>query len=273
MPSRIIAAFLLLLAILLGYLTYEYGESYTIGLVLSVILLVLAYVFAPQINWWWWMRNPPDLPRSLHPPIERTPFYQRLSEADQRIFRRRVFLFGQAQIFRPQAIKEVTADVKTAISAAAVQVNFHRLEFLYPDYENIIVYLHPFPSPQFPDHMHASEVFEDEHGNGLIFSVEHVLRSFLEPESYYNVCIHEYARLLIKTSPETKFPAITEAYWPTLEQISGFSHEKLLEYIGLDEIDPQLVAIHHYLVFRERFEVNLPEVTIELDKIFRNTVH
>lgn len=269
MPSRILAVPLLLLAFWFGYLTYEYGEHYAYGLVLVVVLVVLSYVFAPQINWWWWMRYPPDLPKSLHMPVERTPFYQRLSKTDQRIFRRRVFLFSQAQIFRPQAIKEVTQDVKTAISTAAVQVNFHRLSFLYPDFENIIVYLHPFPSPRYPDHMHASEVFEDEHGNGLIFSVEHVLRSFLEPASYYNVAIHEYAHLLIKTSPEVKFPEINEDYFPALEQISGFEHQKLLEYIGLDEIDPRLVAIHHYLVFRERFEAILPELAIDLDAIFR----
>lgn len=269
MPSRIIAAPLLLLAILFGYLTYEYGEHYAYGLVFVVVLLVLSYVFAPQFNWWWWMHYPPDLPKSLHLPIERTPFYQRLSEADQRIFRRRVFLFSQAQIFRPQAIKEVTEDVKTAIATAAVQVNFHRQDFLYPDYENIIVYLHPFPSPRYPDHMHASEVFEDEHGNGLIFSVEHILRSFLEPASYYNVGIHEYAYLLIKTSPEVEFPDIGKEHLAALERISGFNHEKLLEYIGLEEIDLQQVTIHHYLVFRERFAVILPDLLEHLDAIFR----
>lgn len=269
MPSRFLISVSLLLAVLFGYLTYEFGETYTIGLMICVILLVLAFVFSPQINWWWWMRYPPDLPKSLHAPVERTPFYQRLSAEDQQIFRRRVFLFSQAQIFHPQAIKEVTEDVKAAIATGAVQVNFHRLNFLYPDYENIIVYLHPFPSPQFPDHLHASEVFEHEHNNGLIFSIEHVLRSFLEPASYYNVCIHEYARLLIRTSPDVQFPNITESHWPALEQISGFPHEKLLEYIGLDEIDPLLVTIHHYLVFRERFETILPEIAIELDQIFR----
>jgi hypothetical protein len=120
--------------------------------------------------------------------------------------------------------------------------------------------------------MHASEVFEDEHGNGLIFSVEHVLRSFLEPESYYNVCIHEYIYLLIKTNPDTVFPAIDDTYWPALEQISGFSQEKLLEYIGLDEIDPLQVTIHHYLVFRERFETVLPDVLAQLDDVFRRAV-
>ncbi|WP_170110581.1 zinc-dependent peptidase [Flavilitoribacter nigricans] len=269
MPSRIIAVPLMLLAGLFGYLTYEYGEHYTYGLVLAVVFLVLDFVFAPQINWWWWMRFPPDLPKSLHLPVEQTPFYQRLSEEDQRIFRRRVFLFSQAQIFRPQAIKEVTEDVKTAISTAAIQVNFHRLNFLYPDYENIIVYLHPFPSPQHPDHMHASELFEDEHGNGLIFSIEHVLRSFLEPAAYYNVCIHEYALLLVKTSPEVQFPEVGEEHWPALEQISGFTREKLLEYIGLEEMDPLLVAIHHYLVFRERFDSVLPDLAEALDAIFR----
>lgn len=268
MPSRILSGPLLLIAILFGYLAYEYDEQYTIGLILAVLLLVLTYVFAPQINWWWWMRHPPDLPKSLHPPLEHTPFYQRLSEADQRIFRRRVFLFNQAQSFRPQAIKEVTDDVKTAISTAAVQVNFHRLNFLYPDYENIIVYLHPFPSPQYPDDLHASEVFEDEHGNGLIFSIEHVLRSFLEPLVYYNVCVHEYARLLVKTSNDEQYPEIGEEFWSQLERISGFSYEKLAEYMGLPAIDPLLVAIHHYLVFRERFVLIAPEIAEVFDRIF-----
>lgn len=272
MPSRVLAGPLLLIALFFGYLAYEYNESFSIGMIIAVMLLVLSYVFAPQLNWWWWMRYPPDLPKSLHPLLEKTPFYQRLSESDRRIFRQRVFLFNHSQVFRPQAVKEITDDVKTAISTAAVQVNFHRLNFLYPDYENIIVYLHPFPSPQFPDHMHASEVFEDEHGNGLIFSIEHVMRSFLEPHAYYNVCIHEYVKLLIKTSPEVNFPEVTEGIWPRLERVSGFSHEKLIEYIGLEEIDPLQVAITHYLVFRERFEEQLPDVALVLDQIFLKPV-
>lgn len=271
MPARILAALAMLVAGWFGYLTYEYGEQYTYGLILAVVLVVLSYVFAPQINWWWWMRYPPDLPRSLHAPVERTPFYQRLSEADRQIFRRRVFLFSQAQVFRPQALEKITDDVKTAIAVGAVQVSFHQLNFLYPDYENIIVYKHPFPSPQYPDHMHASEVFEDEHANGLIFSIEHVLRSFLEPHAYYNVCIHEYVLLLIKTSPEIDFPELDEDIWPALERISGFAHDKLLEYIGLDEIDLLQVTIHHYLVFREKFFAVLPEVTAALDRIFRKS--
>ena len=269
MPARVLSGPLLLFAVLFGYLTYEFGEQYAYGLIILVMLLVLTFVFAPQINWWWWMRNPPDLPKSLHPPLNQTPFYQRLSETNRRIFRQRVFLFNQAQKFMGQkGIDKITDDIKTAISTGAVQVNFHKLNFLYPDYQNIIIYAHPFPSPKYPAHMHASEVFEDEHGNGLIFSIEHVMRSFLEPNAYYNVCIHEYARLLIQNSVSGRFPKVEEQHWPLLEKVSGFPHNKLLEYMGLDELDPLQVAINYYLVFRERFQAVLPELTVKMDRAF-----
>jgi hypothetical protein len=267
MPSGILAGVCILLSAGFGYLTYDLGEQYAPGLIVFLLLAVLCYVYGPQINWWWWTRHPPDLPKSLHPPLENTPFYQRLTEEGQRLFRKRVFLFNQAQRWMPQAMDKITEDIKTAISAGAVQVNFHRLNFLYPDYENIVVYAHPFPSPQYPNHMHASEVFEDEHGNGLIFSVEHVMRSFIEPQLYYNVSIHEYADLLIRTS-NINFPAVSNDIWPALEQISGFSHERLLEFIGLDELDPLQVSITHYLVFLERFRMILPDLAAELDEIF-----
>lgn len=267
MPSGVLAGICLLLSLIFGYLTYDFGEQYAPGLIVFLLLAVLCYVYGPQINWWWWTRRPPDLPKSLHPPLENTPFYQRLTKEGQRLFRQRVFLFNQAQRWMPQAMDKITEDVKTAISCGAVQVNFHRLNFLYPDYENIIVYAHPFPSPQYPNHIHASEVFDDKHGNGLIFSVEHVMRSFIEPYQFYNVSIHEYAYLLIKTSGN-RFPTVNNDSWPALEQISGFSHERLLEYIGLDTLDPLQVAISHYLVFKERFHQVLPELAAEFEAIF-----
>lgn len=268
MPSRRLAVPFALLAALFIYLAYEIDEAYTIGIVITVLILVLFYVFAPQINWWYWQRHPPELPPSLRALVERTPFYQRLTEADKAVFRQRVYLFNHSNVFMPQAIKEVTDDIKTAISTAAVQVTMHRETFRFPEYETIIVYAHPFPSPRFPDHLHASEVFDDEHGNGLIFSVEHVMRSFLQPQQYYNVGLHEYAQLLIKTSPEYHFPRLDEVHWPVLEKISGFPHQKLLEYIGLDEIDILPVAIAHYFVFPARFQQQLPEVFAELEGIF-----
>ena len=267
MPSGILAGICLLAATFFGYLTYDLGEQYAPGLIVFLLLAVLCYVYGPQINWWWWTRQPPDLPKSLHPPLERTPFYQRLTGDGKRLFRKRVFLFNQAQRWMPQAMEKVTEDVKTAISTGAVQVNFHRLNFFFPDYENIIVYAHPFPSPQYPNHLHASEVFDDEYGNGLIFSVEHVMRSFIEPQHYYNVAIHEYARLLINTS-ETSFPTVSDDIWPSLEAISGFSHEKLLHYIGLDSLDSLQVSITLYLVFTERFKMVLPQLGADLEQIF-----
>lgn len=268
MPARTLMSLLLLSSILFGYLAYEYDEGYTYVLIILVVLLVMVYVFSPQLNWWWWMRHPPDLRRSLHLPLERTPFYQRLSDTGRRIFRQRVYLFNEGQVFRPQALKEVTEDIKTAISTAAMQVNFHRRNFLYPDYENVIVYAHPFPSPQYPDHLHASEIFEDEHGNGLIFSVEHVLRPFLEPYTYFNAALYEYARLLVRTSPANSFPVLPEDIWPVLERISGFPYERLLVYMGLDELDPLGVAIAHYHVFREQFVAVAPELAAQFDHLF-----
>jgi len=190
------------------------------------------------------MRNPPDLPVDLAPLLDRFDLYRRLDLAGKREFRRRTFMLKEGTHIHGQG--------------------FHRDDFLIGDFENVIFYRHYFPSPVH-DELHASELHEDD--GAIIWTLNVFLQSVVEPLKYLHLGLYEYARALyhVEHGLRGRLEAFTLNY-ADVEKISGFSEEKLKEFIGLPELD--LLAITHVLYFthRERMEVLFPELIREMDR-------
>ena len=134
----------------------------------------------PQIDWWWYERYPPDVDAPVKKMLDKmNPFYNRLNETEKKKFRNRLQLFVTATNFMPKGWEKIPEDAKYAIAANAIQLNFHKEEFLFPQYENIVVYPSPFPSPQYPEHFHPSEVFRKD--GVMLFSAEQIIWGLLNP--------------------------------------------------------------------------------------------
>lgn len=163
MPTRILAIPFVLLLALMFYLSLTVDERFSILIIFASVMLVILFVFSPQIDWWWYSRRPPELDASFRQLLrQRYPFYMGLSPEDKLKFRQRVALFRLAKDFMPQGMEEVPEDVQWFAALSGVHLTFGWEEYLLPQYEKIIVYPHPFPSPQYPDRFHASEVFPED---------------------------------------------------------------------------------------------------------------
>lgn len=232
-----------------------------------VILTALCYIFAPQINWRFYLKKPPVMEFGLRHVLEsKVEFYQEMHPFIRKKFRNRVMLFIEAVDFKVQVSDEFPSDMKICIAASAVQLLMGRGDYFFKKFENIILYPHPFPSPQFPEHWHNSEVFEED--GVVLFAAQPLLLGFLTPKKYYNIALHEYAKVYQITYPDLNYPDLEESAWERLAQISGFTKEIITKTIGLPDISLFAVATVHFFVFPKEIAAAWPELAIQMEAIF-----
>lgn len=270
MPARTLSIPFLIGALVFLYLTWEVDTGYSIYIVPFVIIMALIYVLSPQINWWWYQRRPPELRPKIRLLIERhLPYYQQLVESEKGRFRKRAALYMEANDFMPRGMESVPEDLRAIAAACAVQITFGRKDFLLPRFEHIIFYPHPFPSPQYPENFHSSEIYEED--GVIIFSAEQLLPGFLQPFQYYNIGLHEYARAFVRSYPEIDFPKLPEDIWQKLQQASGFSQAAIERWINLKPIPAQPVSIALFFTFPRQFHAVLPELYEQYARIFNQS--
>lgn len=269
MFAKLIAAPFVILALLFLYLAWEVDSDYAPYMVPFLVLSALVFVLGPQINWWWYTRHPPVMDEKLTILLERfNGFYQNLPAADKKRFRDRIGLFQMGTDWTPVGFPEDTMspDLQMALAAPAVMLGFRKPEVLFGKFEKVIVYPLPFPSPEYAFE-HASELYVED--ACLLFSSEQVMQAFIEPHRLYNVALHEYARVFVLCYPNEPYPAFEDDnVWEKLQTVSGMSRQFVENVIGLSDVEALPVAIHHFFIFRERFEAVFPGETANFRQIF-----
>ena len=240
------------------------GVSADVLIIGPLLAAAAVYTLSPQIRWWHWLRNPPDLPLDLAPLLDRFDLYRRLGLEGKREFRRRTFMLKEGSDIQGRAIEQFPEDVKIMVAASAATISFYRDDFLIGDFENIIFYRHYFPSPGY-DVLHCSELHEED--GVIIWTLNVFLQSVVEPKKYLQLGLYEYARALyiVEQGLREKLSSETLTY-AQIERVSGFTEEKLKQFIGLEDLDT--VAITHVLFFTHREELLAlyPEVIARFDQ-------
>ena len=251
------------------YLSWKVDSSYAPWMVPFVVLGAVIYVLSPQINWWWYSRRPPELSPKLRLLLERfSGFYQGLDAAGQKRFRDRVVLYRMGTEWMPTGWPDgvMGPDVELAVVAQAAMLTFQREVFIFSKFEKVIVYPMPFPSPEYP-FAHASELYAPD--GCLLLSAEQVMAAFADPQRWYNVALHEYARVFMLSYPDMPYPELeSEDIWMKLERVSNLSRQKVESVVGLAGVEALPVAIHHYFIFPKPFRDLLPEIAGQFDRIF-----
>lgn len=263
---RLLAFPFMLAIIVLLYLAWEVDSNYAIYILPPILILAVGYIFSPQIEWWRAKKHPPQLDQGLLILLEQhSTFYQSLSEVERKKFRHRVALYIMAKEFHGKSMENVPEDIKGVIAINAVHLTFYHEDFLFDKFENIIVYPHPFPSPQYLEHWHTSEIYEED--GAILFSAEHLMPSYLQPQKFYNIGLHEFARVLMVSYPRLNYPIVDEHLWQKVENISGWSQEYISAWIGLPDIDLRAVLFVVHLSFPTTFRQELPAIHEQLRSI------
>jgi Mlc titration factor MtfA (ptsG expression regulator) len=267
------------LALIFLYLTIKAdGEGVSIALLVAMTVIVaVIYVMSPQINWWWWQRSPPPLDeRSEQFLVDYCAFYRPLSPEMKQRFRNRVALYLLGNEFmRPVHPNEMDADVlrtrvpedlKVAVAASAVQVSFGKPKFAATKFEHIILYPHPFPSPQ-SEAIHTCEIYEPD--GVLMLDADTLMAGFNRPSQIFSIGLYEMARIFKIEDPSVSKPILDVATLETLEKVSKMTRSQISTVVGLSDLDDFAVVTYHFFTFPHRFQSVLPD----LYQLFVNIFH
>ncbi|MCB9081079.1 MAG: zinc-dependent peptidase [Lewinellaceae bacterium] len=250
MPSRILAVPFFLLALLAAYFTWQVDIDYAAYIIPNVVVLGILFSLSPQIDWWWYRRHPPRLDAPMVQMLTtHHRFYQQLSPDEKLRFEQRIGLFLLNKEFKAQAAEELPEDLKIIVAANAIHLTFHLDDFLLPAFETVVIYPQAFPSPQYPEHFHHSEIFPED--GVVLFSAAQLVASFTDPLRYYNVALHEWAQVLKLEHPEWPWPVWPDedAVWASLTEASGFTREFILQSINRPDVELLGAVIVHVLLY------------------------
>jgi Mlc titration factor MtfA (ptsG expression regulator) len=245
--------------------------------ILPFLILAVAYILSPQINWWWYKRNPPPLDIKLQRILDDYfLFYKKLNPELKKRFRDRTALYLLGNDFirpvhpdDPDATanrKLVPEDIKAAVAAMSAQLSFGKEDFLTGKFENIIIYPHPFPTPQYGDIFHTSEIYEPD--GVILFSSDILMAGFNNPQGYFSIGLYEFAKIFKIMYPSVSYPVLDENIWSDFEKIGGKSRSFIESTVGLEQLDTWGVAVYHFFTFPEKFQKVLPDLYQLLSNIF-----
>ncbi len=246
-PLLALVGIVLLVCYVFGYPEYSYL------LIPLIIAVAVVYVIHPEIDRWYLNRYPQRLPKGMVRFInDHMPLYACLSPEQRSAFDSRVSTYMKTANFMPQGFDKVPEDLKAVVAISAFMLTAFRPDWhsRFDDFQNIVIYRHPFPTPQFPNDLHTSELYVQDHV--LIFSGDHFMKAFRYPQEYFNSAMYEWSKVVIlKDMPELKVEV------DKLAEISGFKNEDVVEYIGLPEsyINWDAVAISYFFIFPVRYKM------------------
>lgn len=221
-----------------------------------IFLGTLSYVFSPQLNWWWYQKHPPELPGNLgNLLLKYFPFYQNLSAENKTRFRRRTSMYLEARGFKAMAggeERDVPLDLKLIIAANSIMITFGSKDFILDKFERIFVYLQAFPTPDRP-YLHASELNEED--TCFLFSAEHIVLAFQQPDKFYNLVLHEFARAFQMTFPKKNYPELKDATW------EYWKKDNISKFLAIpeDEITQLGVSFNFFFQNPQKFKSLMPD--------------
>jgi len=203
------------------------------------------YVLSPQIDWWHSKRFPPQLEEKVVQIFENNSvYYQNLPTEKKKLFNERVCLFIEAKGWQYIGMQEeMPYDLKAIVAFEPIRLTLSQNNFLMKPFDRIAVYQNPFISP-------------------------HILPAFREPHQYFNVVLYEYAKIMAMTYPDIIFPTLDDSFWPDLYKVANYGKREIMGAVGLPDVEPLPVAIHHYFIYGKYFESEYPELYNELQGIF-----
>lgn len=269
--SRILA---IPFAVAFGYVLYKstYDTFFDAGtwMIPFGMILVMIYVFSPQIDHWWQNKFPISLDPELVELLERlNPAYRSYDAETKAKFDKRLGLYLHGKEFSAQGSEKekVPYDIQALISQVPIHMTIHHGDYMFGDFDRVVIYKHPFPSPRIP-FLHAVETFMED--GMMIFSMAHIEAALNNPTQFYHILYHAYAEAFVLLNPKLDWPDMSTVSWELLEGISGFPKEKLLDFIGLPELDTLYVCINYFFTFPQKMKEVLPSVYSDLEKIFNH---
>jgi hypothetical protein len=257
--SRLLMIPLMFFIIIAGYVILKNDWIYSSGYVAgAIVLLVLVFVFSPQIDYWWWKRFTPALPKPIVSLFEQFKHeFVSLSQPDRKVFEQRLFLYLNGKDFEFMDIDAEPEDVKALAAYYAVLLSFGKADFMLEPYDKVVFFKDRFGSPA-QNSPHVSECNVED--GVLIFSIKQLALGFKNPAEAFDTAMYEYAGIMFKKYPELRIELENTAF-----ETKGMWHtERLRLQLNCIEIDAAALTLLNYYSFPQDFISSFP---VEAQKI------
>lgn len=260
--------FLLALALLLPLaLTYEYQYLFP-WLMIPVVVLVSLYIFRPQIDYWWVRNTEIRLEKPLVQWLEKNSLFYRSMDSDEKSqFEKRAALYLEAKDFVLKATEEHIPGEEFKLLAVheAIRITQNLKDYLFDNYNRIILYPHAFPTPNYK-RLHTLELHEDD--GIVLLSQPHLVNGFLRPEQFFNTSLYAWISAYIRENPRLDYPSISKESLSELNNVYPYELDKINEVIGLGFTSPLTMHIHAYFQFPEAYRTKFPSIFQKLEILF-----
>lgn len=212
----------------------------------GLITLTVAWVFQFQID----QLMIRGIPQRLDPPVRdmlrhTSVYFASLGEDMARMAEDRMVRWLAPREIITKSEPDPPEEAGYIVAWQAILLTLHQQDFQYKGLDRIVLYHHPFLSPERPDDVHVLEL-ETTDGT-LVFSLPHLIMGHGTP-GYYNVGLHLMAEAYRQCYPFPD-PVWPEDIWERLEDVSGIDKSKLETYLGVPLTDPWPVAVHHQVMY------------------------
>ncbi len=235
----------------------EKDEFFYWFIVLLAILLAILFA-SNEINYWYDKKYPPHIEPAMKTWLSRYfPYYNSLEIDDKPKFESRLslYLHGRAFKLMLKEKKNIPEDFKGIIAAHGIQMSMGKEDFLLKNYERVICYNHPFPTPR-NQFLHTVET---HHEDGVILlSIEQLMQSIGQPKKMYNIAYHAYAEIMCQLYPELA-NLKGEDKWTMIEQILPYDVQNIHKVTGYEHLDIDTVSLAAYFIARKSFEKIWPD--------------
>ena len=253
------------------YLAFvEEMDGVMIWIIPPALLLMIVYIFTPQLNYWYVQRYRPTLDEPLRKFLHHlAPWITRLDPDAQKKLEERLVLHMEGSDFSGMNMESIPEEAKVLVSLAAVVVSWQQEKALLSPFERVVFYKHPFPSPNH-QFLHACETdFIDQ---VQIYSLEQLMASWMRPDRFLNIAYYEWAKIFQFVFDQKQYPSSSPQRWEALSQISGQSTDQWQKFTGFETLDFWGVATACYLTFPKKMQESEPALFQAIREVYGDVV-
>lgn len=272
MFSRRLTVPLALWIMIVLYLAFvEEKEGVMVWIIPPALLLMVVYIFTPQLDYWYVQRYRPTLDEPLRKFLHRlVPWITRLDPEAQKKLEERLVLHMEGSDFSGMSMDTIPEEAKVMVSLAAVIISWDQEKALLSPFERVVFYKHPFPSPNH-QFLHASETdFTDQ---VQIYSLEQLMAAWMRPDRFLNLAYYEWGRVFQFVFDQKQYPPSSPQHWEVLTRISGQSLDQWQKFTGFEELDFWGVATACYFTFPQKMVESEPALYDAIREVYGSPVN
>lgn len=252
--SRIIAApFIAAAVYVFIQASDDFGDkSLSIWLIPLGLILILLYVFQNQINIWWLKKYPMPLDQKDKDILSKySSNYNDLSVNEKLEFESNIFLMTKTKEFTAMGSQKegVPYDLQLVLAMIGVELASKTDTPLLENFDKVILYKHPFPSPLIQQ-LHTVEINGED--GVILMAMDHLSAAVHNPSQYYHIGYHGWAQAFIYENPKIDYPS--EIQWKTIEAITGFPAKGVAGALGLPQVDTLPIGITLYFTHGDKMK-------------------